>query len=232
VPVTHYLHICEQLYCIHHIFPIFFKNLGTRLEWGWVFWELEDNIQRVQEHVYALYSARRSMRQIPLTLQWLINLLHLARSSVLDLSKHLQLISNLLSQERESIINNYETLLKIVGKDTLERLQLAPQVPRNTCDTALVMGWPITRQIFLIQFASLAMGYSINPVEILRKYGEIAMRDSLVENRIQTFVTLSERVKGQIFQGLSSLRQRAIQFTPHSYGDIQELFPDPANFAN
>ena len=94
------------------------------------------------------------------------------------------------------------------------------------------MGWPITRQIFLIQFASLAMGYSINPIEILKKYGEIAMRDSLVENRIQTFVTLSERVKGQIFQGLSSLRQRAIQVTPHSYGDIQELLPDPANFAN
>ena len=45
-------------------------------------------------------------------------------------------------------------------------------------------------------------------------------------------VTLSERVKGQIFKGLSSLRQRAIDFTPRSYGGIQELFPDPAKFTN
>jgi len=85
-----------------------------------------------------------------------------------------------------------------------------PQLSRNTCDTALVMGSPITRQIFLIQFVNLAMGYSINPMEMLRKYGEIVTHDSLVENRIQTFVTLSERVKGQIFKGLRSLRQRAI----------------------
>ena len=58
---------------------------------------------------------------------------------------------------------------------------------------------------------------------MLRKYGEIVTHDSLMENRIQTFVTLSEMVKDQILKGLSSLRQRAIEFTPHSYGGIQEL---------
>ena len=44
------------------------------------------------------------------------------------------------------------------------------------------------------------MSYSINPMEMLRKYGEIVTHDSLVENRIQTFVTMSERVKGSDIQ--------------------------------
>ena len=52
------------------------------------------------------------------------------------------------------------------------------------------------------------------------------------ESNSDPFVTLSERVKVQIFKGLSSPRQTAIEFTPHSYSGIQELFPDPAKFTN
>ena len=57
---------------------------------------------------------------------------------------------------------------------------------------------------------------------MLRKYGEIVTHDRLVENRIQTFVTLSEgHMHIQRFE--QPARPRAIEFTPHSYGGIQEL---------
>ena len=156
--------------------------------------EIDGIIHRVENYICAINYTRHSIWQVPLTYQWLINLLRLARVSVLDLSKHHKLLSNLLSQERESITNNYETLVQFVGEDTLEKLQLVPQAQLQSSsgsNTALVMDWPISRQIFLIQFASLAMGYRINPMEMWGKYSRIAMCKEMVENRIQTYVNLS-----------------------------------------
>lgn len=89
--------------------------------------EIDGIIHRVENYICAINYTRHSIWQVPLTYQWLINLLRLARVSVLDLSKHRKLLSNLLSQERESITNNYETLVQFVGEDTLEKLQLVPQ---------------------------------------------------------------------------------------------------------
>ena len=172
--------------------------------------EVDGILHRLEDCICAINHTRHSIWQAPLTYQWLINLLHLARGSVLDLSKHRELLSNLLSQERASITSNYETLVQFVGEDTLEKLQLAPRLHRSTCNTALVMGWPISRQFFLIQFASLAMGYQINPMEMWEKYSKIAMCKEMVENRIQTYVNLSTSVKSQMHQELHSLRQKAI----------------------
>ena len=148
--------------------------------------ELEDNIQSIEDHLSALCSTRNSLWQVPLTYLWLINLLHLARTSALDLTKHREVIWSLLIREKESITSNYDTLLLFVGKDTLEKLEITPQsqfqntFPESHLNSALVMGWPISRQIFLIQFASLAMGYSIDPMQMWRKYAKHAACKDMV----------------------------------------------------
>ena len=192
--------------------------------------ELDDNIQSIEDHLSALCSTRNSLWQVPLTYLWLINLLHLAKTSALDLTKHREVIWNLLIREKESIASNYDTLLLFVGKDTLEKLEITPQ-SQNTfteshLNTVLVMGWPISRQIFLIQFASLAMGYSIDPMEIWRKYAKHASCEDMVQQRIQTYVTLAKNAENQMLHKMECLRQRAIDIGD---GDLRELFPDVLN---
>ena len=189
--------------------------------------ELDDNVQRIEDHISALCSTRNSLWQVPLTYLWLLNLLHLARTSTLDLTKHRKVIFDLLIRDKESITSNYDTLLLFVGKDTLEKLEITPQTQfQNTfpehLNTALVMGWPISRQIFLIQFASLAMGYSIDPMKMWRKYAEHATCKDMVQQRIQTYVTLAKNAESQMCHEVDCLRQRAIDI---SDGDFRELFP-------
>ena len=190
--------------------------------------ELEDNIQSIEDHLSALCSTRNSLWQVPLTYLWLINLLHLARTSALDLTKHREVIWSLLIREKESITSNYDTLLLFVGKDTLEKLEITPQsqfqntFPESHLNSALVMGWPISRQIFLIQFASLAMGYSIDPMQMWRKYAKHAACKDMVHQRIQTYVSLAKNAEKQMLDEVDCLRRRAIDI---SDGDLQELFP-------
>ena len=194
--------------------------------------ELDDNVQRIEDHISALCSTRNSLWQVPLTYLWLLNLLHLARTSTLDLMKHRQVIFDLLIRDKESITSNYDTLLLFVGKDTLEKLEITPQTqfqntsPEPRLNTALVMGWPISRQIFLIQFASLAMGYSIDPMKMWRKYAEYATCKDMVQQRIQTYVTLAKNAESQMCHEVDCLRRRAIDI---SDGDFRELFPPSPN---
>ena len=190
--------------------------------------ELDDNIQSIEDHLSALCSTRNSLWQVPLTYLWLINLLHLARTSALDLTKHREVIWNLLIREKESITSNYDTLLLFVGKDTLDKLKITPQshfqntFPESHLNSALVMGWPISRQIFLIQFASLAMGYSIDHMQMWRKYAKYASCEDMVQQRIQTYVTPAKNAENQMLHEVSCLRQRAIEI---SDGNLRELFP-------